>query len=117
MLRGIFRTSQCFDFSTARQHWSWTLPTVVFLCFLWRVTLSYAKGDFDGVVHAVGMLFAGSLNRYASGSGSVPDPGTTYDSITRQTAFAATAALADLAEGGPQVRYSPTRNVVRNAVL
>lgn len=60
-------------------------------------------GDFDGVVHAVGMLFAGSLNRYASGSGSVPNPGTTYDKITRQTAFAATAALEDLARGGEQV--------------
>ncbi|CAN0397837.1 unnamed protein product, partial [Ectocarpus sp. 13 AM-2016] len=59
-------------------------------------------GDYDGVVHAVGMLFAGSLNRFASGSGSVPDPGTTYDKITRQTAFAATAALDALAQGGAQ---------------
>lgn len=62
-------------------------------------------GEYDGVVHAVGMLFAGSLNRFASGSGSVPDPGTTYDKITRQTAFAATAALDDLAQakGGGKV--------------
>eukprot|EP00752_Nemacystus_decipiens_P018397 g16500.t1 len=59
-------------------------------------------GDFDGVVHAIGMLFAGSLNRYVSGSGSVPDPGTTYDKITKQTAFAATAALDDLARGGAE---------------
>lgn len=62
-------------------------------------------GDYDGVVHAVGMLFAGSLNRFASGSGSVPNPGTTYDMITRQTAFAATAALNGLAQGGAQVYY------------
>lgn len=62
------------------------------------------EGDYDGVVHAIGMLFASSLNRFASGSGSVPDPGTTYDKITRQTAFAATAALDELARGGPQVR-------------
>lgn len=62
------------------------------------------EGEYDGVVHAVGMLFAGSLNKFASGSGSVPDPGTTYDKITRQTAFAATAALEDLAKskGGAQ---------------
>ncbi|CAM9196933.1 unnamed protein product [Ectocarpus sp. 4 AP-2014] len=63
-----------------------------------------SDGDYDGVVHAVGMLFAGSLNRFASGSGSVPDPGTTYDKITRQTAFAATAALDALAQGGAQQR-------------
>lgn len=61
------------------------------------------KGNYDGVVHAVGMLFAGSMNRFASGSGSIPDPGTTYDKITRQTAFAATAALDELAKDGPQV--------------
>ncbi|CAM9801463.1 unnamed protein product [Laminaria digitata] len=48
------------------------------------------------------MLFAGKINRFASGSGSIPDPGTTYDKITRQTAFAATAALDDLAKGGAQ---------------
>ncbi|CAM9399741.1 unnamed protein product [Ascophyllum nodosum] len=68
--------------------------------FLQRVI---KEGNYDGVVHAVGMLFASSLNRFASGSGSVPGPGTTYDKITRQTAFAAAAALDDLAaQGGPQ---------------
>ena len=61
-------------------------------------------GNFDGVVHAIGMLFAGKINRFASGSGSIPDPGTTYDKITRQTAFAATAALDALAKGGAEVR-------------
>ena len=35
--------------------------------------------NFSGVVHAVGMLLANDLNRFASGSGSVPRPGTTYD--------------------------------------
>lgn len=69
----------------------------------------FLSGEYDGVVHAVGMLFAGRLNRFASGSGSVPDPGTTYDKITRQTAFAATAALEDLAKdkGGAQVKTGP----------
>lgn len=70
----------------------------------------YEIGDYDGVVHAIGMLFAGSLNRFASGSGSVPDPGTTYDMITKQTAFAATAALSDLARGGPQVQSWPAES-------
>ncbi|CAB1115868.1 unnamed protein product [Ectocarpus sp. CCAP 1310/34] len=69
-----------------------------------RQVINDGKCDYDGVVHAVGMLFAGSLNRFASGSGSVPDPGTTYDKITRQTAFAATAALDALAQGGSQQR-------------
>lgn len=40
-----------------------------------------AEGGFDGVVHAVGMLLANDLNRFASGSGSVPKPGTTYDQV------------------------------------
>lgn len=64
------------------------------------------------MVHAIGMLFAGSLNRFASGSGSVPDPGTTYDKITRQTAFAATAALENLAKekGGAQVTFDSSCN-------
>lgn len=63
-------------------------------------------GEYDGVVHAVGMLFAGSANRFASGSGSIPTPGTTYDKITRETMFAATAALRKLAQGGKEVRAS-----------
>ncbi|CAM9667109.1 unnamed protein product, partial [Choristocarpus tenellus] len=50
------------------------------------------NGPYVGVVHAVGMLFAGKLNRFASGSGSIPNPGCDYDQITRQTAFAAATA-------------------------
>ncbi|CAM9482426.1 unnamed protein product [Chrysoparadoxa australica] len=56
------------------------------------------EGNFDGVVHAVGMLFQGKANKLVSGSGSVPTPGTTYDALTRQTAVAASDALA--ATGG-----------------
>lgn len=61
--------------------------------------------NFSGVVHAVGMLLANDLNRFASGSGSVPRPGTTYDQVTRQTALSAAAsfaaASAGLARPGP----------------
>merc|ERR1719183_1123410 len=33
------------------------------------------------------MLFEGDLNKFASGSGSIPAAGATYDDITRKTAF------------------------------
>ncbi|CAN0093863.1 unnamed protein product, partial [Discosporangium mesarthrocarpum] len=60
------------------------------------------QGPYVGVVHAVGMLFAGSMNRFASGSRSVPNPGCDYDTITRQTAFSAAEAFAEQAtEGQP----------------
>ena len=54
-----------------------------------------AEGGFTAVVHAIGMLLANDLNRFASGSGSVPSPGATYDAVTRQTALAAAAAAAE----------------------
>ena len=55
-----------------------------------------SEGDFTGVVHAIGMLFEGDLNKFASGSGSIPSEGSTYDDITRKTAFnAMDAAVAN----------------------
>lgn len=55
-----------------------------------------AEGGFTGVVHAIGMLFEGELNKFASGSGSIPSEGVTYDDITRRTAFnAMDAAVAN----------------------
>lgn len=50
---------------------------------------------FPQVVHAIGMLLESDLNRFASGSGSVPAAGSTFDEITRQTALNAAAAAAD----------------------
>lgn len=49
-------------------------------------------GPFDVCVHAVGLLLdnesgLSSLNVYASGSGSAPDSKSSYDYVTRQTAF------------------------------
>mmetsp|Transcript_6838 Transcript_6838/g.9016 ORF Transcript_6838/g.9016 Transcript_6838/m.9016 type:complete len:284 (-) Transcript_6838:212-1063(-) len=52
------------------------------------------EGEFDAVIHTIGMLFEGEANKYASGSGSIPDKEATYDKITRQTAFAAMAAFS-----------------------
>jgi hypothetical protein len=50
------------------------------------------EGGYVGVIHAVGLLFddqsgIGAWNKYVSGSGSLPDPDSTYDTITRLTAF------------------------------
>ena len=59
-----------------------------------------AEPGFVGCVHAVGMLLASDLNAIASGSGSKPAPGATYDDITRVTAsYAADAAAAALPRG------------------
>lgn len=49
-------------------------------------------GEADAVVHAIGLLFDANsgltnLNLIVSGSGSTPDDTSTYDRITRQTAF------------------------------
>eukprot|EP00192_Tetraselmis_astigmatica_P013955 CAMPEP_0117664794 /NCGR_PEP_ID=MMETSP0804-20121206/9431_1 /TAXON_ID=1074897 /ORGANISM="Tetraselmis astigmatica, Strain CCMP880" /LENGTH=312 /DNA_ID=CAMNT_0005472093 /DNA_START=607 /DNA_END=1545 /DNA_ORIENTATION=+ len=45
-----------------------------------------------GMVHAVGMLLESDANALASGSGSVPATGTTYDQLTRETALRAAEA-------------------------
>ena len=64
------------------------------------VAEAYRSAKFDAIVHALGMLFEGDANRFASGSGSVPAPGATYDMITRQTAFNALDAIAAGAKRG-----------------
>ena len=48
--------------------------------------------DSDAAVHAIGLLFdvdsgLAGLNKIVSGSGSVPGDSSTYDAITRSTAF------------------------------
>lgn len=50
------------------------------------------SGPFDGCIHCIGLLFdndskLSSINKYASGSGSVPSADSSYDKITRITAF------------------------------
>ena len=56
--------------------------------------------DADAVVHAVGLLFdvdsgLTQFSKVVSGSGSVPGEESTYDRITRQTAFNAIDATAN----------------------
>lgn len=51
-----------------------------------------ALKDSDAAVHAIGLLFdvdsgLADLNKIVSGSGSVPGESSTYDAITRTTAF------------------------------
>ena len=55
------------------------------------------EGGYEAVVHCIGLLFdgesgIGDLNRFVSGSGSVPDETSSYDDITRKTAFNAIEA-------------------------
>jgi NAD(P)-dependent dehydrogenase (short-subunit alcohol dehydrogenase family) len=50
------------------------------------------EGGYVGVVHCIGLLLddasgLGTYNRFISGSGSVPDDNSSYDGITRVTAF------------------------------
>lgn len=58
------------------------------------------EGDYVGIIHCIGLLFddesgLGTYNRLVSGSGSVPDANSTYDTITRLSAFnAIDAAMA-----------------------
>lgn len=61
-----------------------------------------SEGGFTGVIHCIGLLFddasgLGSYNRFVSGSGSLPDSDSTYDTITRLTAFNAIEAATDYA--------------------
>lgn len=60
------------------------------------------EGGYSGVIHCIGLLFddasgLGQFNVLVSGSGSLPDSNSTYDSITRVTAFNAIDASAEYA--------------------
>ena len=57
-----------------------------------EITSILQEGGYVGVVHCIGLLLddasgLGTYNRFVSGSGSVPDDNSSYDSITRLTAF------------------------------
>ena len=61
------------------------------------------EGGFTGVIHCIGLLFddqsgLGSYNRFVSGSGSLPDSDSTYDTITRLTSFHAIEASEEYAQ-------------------
>jgi NAD dependent epimerase/dehydratase family len=72
-------------------------------------------GDYIGVIHCVGLLFddasgLGSYNRFVSGSGSLPDADSTYETITRVTAFNAIEAAEDYAAKKRQQSLSGKNN-------
>lgn len=59
-------------------------------------------GPFGGCVHAVGVLLdaqtgVSTLNRFASGSGSIPTSDSTYDRVIRQTGITAINCFASSA--------------------
>jgi len=63
------------------------------------ITVSNGRGSV-GVIHCIGLLFddasgLGNWNRFVSGSGSLPDTQSTYDSITRLSAFNAIEATLE----------------------
>lgn len=61
-------------------------------------TVNQVLKDSDAAVHAIGLLFdvdsgLANINRIVSGSGSIPSETSTYDAITRSTAFNAISAI------------------------
>ena len=61
------------------------------------------EGGYVGVVHCIGLLLddasgLGTYNRFVSGSGSVPDENSSYDTITKLTAFNAIDATLQYAK-------------------
>ena len=63
-----------------------------------QATINKYVGEADAVVHAIGLLFdvnsgLTQLNNFTSASKSTPDADSTYDNITRKTAFMVIDAL------------------------
>ena len=63
-----------------------------------KLLVSEKQMPFTAVVHSIGLLLdgksgLGKYNQFVSGSGSTPDIQSTYDDITRKTAFHAIDAL------------------------
>jgi uncharacterized protein YbjT (DUF2867 family) len=74
------------------------------------VTNILQEGGYTGIVHCVGLLLdgdsgLGALNRFASGSGSIPDENSTYDKIIRLTAFHAIEAAINYAKANQQENF------------
>lgn len=68
------------------------------------------EGGFDGIVHCIGLLFddasgLGSFNKFVSGSGSLPDSDSTYETITRLTAFHAIEAAVECTGNKPSLPF------------
>jgi GDP-mannose 4,6 dehydratase len=70
------------------------------------------EGNVCGIVHCIGLLFdtqsgLGSYNVYVSGSKSLPDNDSTYDTITRQTAFNAIDATIEYVQNSTSNMSKP----------
>jgi nucleoside-diphosphate-sugar epimerase len=73
------------------------------------------EGNYTAVVHCIGLLFDGNsglsmMNRFVSGSGSIPDPTSTYDDVNRRTAINAIEAAeqyvsSTIQEGRPPLPF------------
>jgi hypothetical protein len=64
------------------------------------ITKILNEGNYKAVIHCIGLLFdgesgIGNLNKFVSGSGSIPDDMSSYDDITRKTAFNAIEAAEE----------------------
>jgi nucleoside-diphosphate-sugar epimerase len=62
-----------------------------------------SEGGYTGIIHCIGLLLdeesgLGQYNIFMSGSGSIPDKASTYDTITRLTAFNAIDAAIEYAK-------------------
>lgn len=76
-------------------------------------TIGSLVGEADAVVHAIGLLFdvnsgLTNFNIVVSGSGSIPDGESTYDTITRKTAF----NLINAVKGRFRLPFSPPTPVL-----
>jgi nucleoside-diphosphate-sugar epimerase len=72
------------------------------------------EGGYVGVIHCIGLLLdeesgLGTYNRWVSGSGSIPDENSSYDSITRISAFYAIDASIEYASSRRQNGNSDSR--------
>eukprot|EP00531_Pseudo-nitzschia_arenysensis_P002298 CAMPEP_0116147668 /NCGR_PEP_ID=MMETSP0329-20121206/17886_1 /TAXON_ID=697910 /ORGANISM="Pseudo-nitzschia arenysensis, Strain B593" /LENGTH=307 /DNA_ID=CAMNT_0003643629 /DNA_START=66 /DNA_END=989 /DNA_ORIENTATION=+ len=68
------------------------------------------EGGYVGVVHCIGLLLddasgLGDYNRFVSGSGSVPDENSSYETITKLTAFNAIDATLNFANDGEASKF------------
>mmetsp|Transcript_13195 Transcript_13195/g.36436 ORF Transcript_13195/g.36436 Transcript_13195/m.36436 type:complete len:327 (-) Transcript_13195:109-1089(-) len=66
------------------------------------------EGGYVAVIHCIGLLFddasgLGTYNRFVSGSGSVPDTNSTYETITQLTGLNAIEATSEYIASNPSI--------------
>jgi hypothetical protein len=78
--------------------------------FARNLILTFCLFALVGVIHCIGLLFddasgLGTYNRFVSGSGSLPDADSTYDTITRLSAFNAIEATKEYAKNNQMTAF------------